>query len=151
MAFDTFAHRFTAGSADLSSMWESLTDVDRLTGWIDILGDVETIEPLSRYAATLEDTVGPFSLRADLDIRVTEMVEGRSIRFRAEGEDRQVGSRLVVDAGMGLEEGAGGILVEFSGSYSVEGRIATMGGPLIKHKATTLLKDFVAKLETDFR
>lgn len=151
MAFDTFEHRFTAGSADLATMWRSLTDVDKLIAWIDILGDVETIEPLSRYTATLEDTVGPFELRADLDIRVTDLAEGRSIRFRAEGEDRQVGSRLVVEAGMDLEEGDGGIAVVFSGTYSVEGRIATMGGPLIKHKANTLLRDFVDRLDAEFR
>jgi carbon monoxide dehydrogenase subunit G len=131
--------------------WAVLTDVDRLAGWVGIVGQVITRTPLVAYGASLEDRMGPFRLRADLDIRVTEREVPAHIRFRASGQDRQVGSRLTVDAGMHLVPNAGRTIVRFDGTYSVEGRVATLGGPMIRHKADAILDQFLSRAEEELR
>lgn len=118
-----------------------------MASWVDIVGAVEVHEPLARYTAVLEDRVGPFRLRADLEVLVTDLVDQDHIQFRAEGEDRQVGSRLVIEAGMAMAEADEGLEVTFDGQYSVEGKVATMGGGVIKHKADLVLDQFVSHAE----
>lgn len=129
--------------------WKSLTDVPLLVGWVGIVEDASEIETLGRYSAVLMDRLGPFKLRADLDIVVTDVVPGRSMTFRASGEDRQVGSRLVVEATMGIEPSeSGGSVARFSGSYEVTGRVASMGSGTINKKAEKIMTDFFASAES---
>lgn len=135
--------RDIAVAADPATCWAVLTDVPRLVDWVTIVHDAEEIAPLERYTALLADRLGPFKLRADLDIRVSEVVEPQHLRLQAEGEDRQVSSRIVVDAGMSLVgQGREETVVTVSGSYEVSGRIATMGAGMIRQKATKILDEF---------
>lgn len=129
--------------------WETLTDVPLLVGWVGIIEDAVVIEPLARYSAVLMDRLGPFKLRADLDIVVTDVVPGRSMAFRAEGEDRQVGSRLVIEATMGIEpREPEGSVARFTGSYEVTGRVASMGSGTINKKAEKVMDEFFAAAES---
>jgi uncharacterized protein len=91
----------------------------------------------------LVDRLGPFKLRANLDIVVTDVVAGEFVTFKASGEDRQVGSRLTVEATMTIEprEDAG-TNVAVLGFYEVTGRVASMGSGSINKKADKILNDF---------
>ena len=120
-----------------------LVDVPRISGWVPVVRDVTERAPLERYQAVLEDRMGPFRLRADLDVEVTSVDAPRSITIRADGEDRQVGSRITVDARLGLTPTAAGCDVEITGTYEVTGRVATMGAGTIRQKATGMLTAFV--------
>jgi carbon monoxide dehydrogenase subunit G len=132
--------------SDPSTSWTVLTDVPRLVTWISIVDDARELEPLERYTAVLMDRIGPFKLRADLDIAVSEVAPGRHIRVRANGEDRQVSSRIGVDATLTLSEQPDGhTRVSATGSYEVVGRVATLGAGMIKQKASKLLDEFFAK------
>jgi carbon monoxide dehydrogenase subunit G len=132
-------------TADPASCWKVLTDVALLTSWVSIVHDTEEIAPLERYKAVLQDRVGPFSLRADLAIAVEVPEPERLVTVRAEGEDRQVGSRIAVDASLSLEPGPdGGTHVVVKGRYQVTGRAASMGSGVIKKKADKLLQEFFA-------
>jgi uncharacterized protein len=125
--------------------WKSLTDVPLLVSWVSVVEDASEIEPLSRYSAVLMDRLGPFKLRADLDIDVTDVVPGRSITFKASGEDRQVGSRLVIEATMDIEpREPDGSVARFTGVYEVTGRAASMGSGTINKKADKIMADFFA-------
>ncbi len=123
--------------------WKTLTDVPLLVGWVNIVEDAVEIEPLGRYSAVLMDRLGPFKLRADLDIVVTNLDPGRSITFRASGEDRQVGSRLVIEATMEIAaRQPEGSLARFTGMYEVTGRVASMGSGTINKKADKIMAEF---------
>jgi carbon monoxide dehydrogenase subunit G len=129
--------------------WETLTDVPTLVGWVSVVEDAVQIEQLERYTAVLMDRLGPFKLRADLDIVVTDLVQGRSISFRASGEDRQVGSRLVIEATMEIEpREPEGSVARFSGFYEVTGRVASMGSGTINKKADKIMAEFFAAAES---
>jgi uncharacterized protein len=151
MASGSFDRAFVS-SRSPAECWTVLTDVDQLASWVDIVRDVTVHAPLASYGATLEDRVGPFSLRADLDVSVTEAEEPRRVMFEASGQDRQVGSRLHIRAGMDLERsGDVGTRVRFSGTYAVEGRVATLGAPMIHRKAAAILEKFTARAEQELR
>jgi uncharacterized protein len=132
--------------ADPATCWAALTDVPKMVDWISIVDEAEEIVSLERYTAVLADRLGPFKLRADLDIRVTEVEADARIRVRAEGEDRQVASRIVVDAVLTLrEKSADGTVVDVTGNYEVTGRVATLGAGMIRQKANKILDEFFGR------
>ena len=139
--------RELAVTADVKQCWRTLTDVPLLVSWISVMEDAREIAPLERYSAVLMDRLGPFRLRADLDIRLRNVEVGRHVHVAASGEDRQVGSRLVVEADLDLtEEPPAGSRVRVAGSYEVTGRVASMGSATIRKKADKILDEFFANV-----
>jgi carbon monoxide dehydrogenase subunit G len=134
-----------AGPRD--AVWETVSDIPSVLAWISIVGAAEELEPAARYRARLEDRMGPFKLRADLDIAVEERVAGERIRARGDGEDRQIGSRLLVDVTLALSDDGAGTAVDVRGAYEVTGRPATLGAASIRKKANKVLTEFFASAE----
>jgi len=128
--------------SDPPAVWDVLLDVQRVASWIAIVGEVREVAPLERYEALLEDRLGPFKLRADLDIRSHRCDEQRRIRARASGEDRQVSSRISVEGELSLQPLERGSLISIAGSYEVMGRVATLGAGSIRKKASAVMEEF---------
>lgn len=127
-------------------VWQILMDVERVAGWVGLVSEVRELAPLCRYRATLADRLGPFRLRADLDITVKEIQEGSRVVLGAEGEDRQVRSRIKVDLTLDLREGdPGSSDLRMKGRYEVTGRVATLGSSMIRHKAQQILDQFCSR------
>jgi uncharacterized protein len=141
--------RELAVTADAATCWTTLTDVVRLATWVTVLDDVDEITRLAKYTAVLADQVGPFTLKATLDIVVDVLADGRHVRIRANGQDRQVGSQITVDAELRLADRDGGTTVAVAGTYNVTGRVATLGGGVIKKKANKILEEFFANAERE--
>lgn len=142
--------RDLAVTSGADECWKVLTDVRRLVSWVSVLKDAEEIVPLERYTAVLMDRLGPFKLKADLGIDVSEVAVPRHVRVRAAGEDRQVASRIAVDAAVELvplEDG--GTRVSVQGTYEVVGRVASMGGSTIRKKADKILEEFFSSVEKE--
>lgn len=137
-------------SSDATTCWKVLTDVPRLVDWVSIVDDAQEIDPLGKYSAVLMDRLGPFKLKADLDISVSDVEIGKRIRVRAAGEDRQVSSRIGIDAVLTLVDlDDGGTLVGVDGSYEVVGRVATLGAGMIRQKAAKILDEFFGRAATE--
>jgi carbon monoxide dehydrogenase subunit G len=134
-------------TADRETVWRTVSDIPSVLSWISIVGTADEVDPGSRYSAVLEDRLGPFRLRADLDIVVDERDEGRLIRARASGEDRQIGSRLVIEVELALSEDGAATVVDVHGSYEVTGRPAALGAGSIRKKASRVLAEFFASAE----
>lgn len=133
-----------------TDVWNRILEIDCIAGWVPIIGDVEEIERLVEYEAVLSDALGPFSMAADLEITVLEHAEPNHIRFKADGEDRQVGSRILVDATLDLAPTNAGSELRFHGSYEVSGRAATLGASMIRTKASAMIDKFEAGARTEF-
>jgi len=140
-------HEILRLEAAPDAVWRTVSDIPTVLSWISIVGSVEEIEPGERYSVVLEDKLGPFKLRADLDIAVRERVENRSICAAGGGEDRQAGSRLILEVDLGLTEQDGGTELVVSGSYEVTGRPASLGASSIRKKAAKILSEFFASAE----
>jgi carbon monoxide dehydrogenase subunit G len=134
-------------AAGADEVWRTVGDIPSVLGWISIVEGVAEVEPRLRYGAVLQDRLGPFKLRADLDIVVEERDEPRLIRARAAGEDRQIGSRLIIEVTMTLVAADDGTAVDVSGSYEVTGRPASLGAGSIRKKAGRILDEFFASAE----
>jgi len=136
-------------SAPAEQVWEAVTDAQRVADWISLVSDVTEVAHLAHYTATLSDRVGPFRLSADLDIAVKDIDPPRTITFSADGEDRQVSSRIRVDASLTLTPALDGCEIQVAGMYEVTGRVATLGASAIRAKAETVMNEFFQALEKD--
>lgn len=143
-----FSRRVTVPAAP-PAIWETVTDVSTVASWVTVVGSVEEHEPLSRYSAVLADRMGPFQLSADLDVTVTGISKPNSISFSADGEDRQVASRIKIDAEMRIELGDTGTVVDVEGRYEVTGRVAALGSSMIRAKGEKILDQFFSSLEAE--
>jgi carbon monoxide dehydrogenase subunit G len=141
-------HETLTVAAPSAAVWRTVSDVPTVLSWISIVERVEAVGD-DRYTVVLADRLGPFKLRADLDVRVHERVDGKAIRARGAGEDRQIGSRLVVDVALDVAERDGGTELEVSGAYEVTGRPAALGAGSIRKKASTVLSEFFAAAQRD--
>lgn len=149
MASQNFS-RTLATTSDAETCWTVLTDVGRVAGWVSIIDDVVELKPLAQYTAVLMDKVGPLKLRADLAIEVPEVDAPHRIRITAAGEDRHVASRITVDATLEIKSAeTGGAEVDVNGTYSVVGRVATLGSGTIKQKATKIIEEFFTRAGQD--
>jgi carbon monoxide dehydrogenase subunit G len=130
------------------AVWATVSDIPRVLSWISIVEFAEDVAT-DRYKVVLADKLGPFKLRADVDVHVTERVEGERIRARGDGEDRQIGSRLVVEVELDVRPQDGGTKLDVGGSYEVTGRPAALGAGSIRKKASTILSEFFAAAQRD--
>jgi len=135
-------HRDLPVKATPADSWAAMIDVPRLVGWVSIVENAVELEPLSKYTAVLMDRLGPFKLRADLDVTVSDVEEGRSLKVKAVGEDRSVGSRLLVLASLEVRPEDQGSTIVVDGVYEVTGKVASMGPGTINKKAQKVLDEF---------
>ena len=146
MARETLERSLTV-AAPADAVWERLTDMTTVASWLPVVHSVSEVAPLQTYRAILQDKVGPFSLKADLDIDVTELDEHRRIAVHAAGEDRQVRSRITIDAAVEIGATDGTTAVSVSGTYEITGRVATLGASTIRAKARKMVDEFCVRAQ----
>ena len=129
-------------AADPGTVWGALLDVQRVASWLSIVRDVKEREPLRRYGAVLEDRVGPFAMRADLDITVTTDEAARRLQVSASGEDRQIASRITASVALAVSADGQGSTLAVTGRYEITGKIATLGAGAIRKKGEKVLDEF---------
>ena len=141
--------------ASRAEVWPRLLDVQAVASWLPIMHSVTEVSPGgsgidgSSFQAAFEDKVGPFSLRADLRIEVAGVQEHEEVSIRARGEDRQVRSRIMIDAACLLaDDGPDRTRVRLSGTYEITGRVATLGAGIIRSKASKLIDTFCTNATT---
>jgi carbon monoxide dehydrogenase subunit G len=134
--------------ASPDTVWAAVLDVHRVASWLSIVREVRDVEPPRRYAALLEDRLGPFAMRADLDLTV-ETREPRGLHVSAAGEDRQVASRIAATIDLAVEPDGGGTSLAVVGRYEVTGRVATLGAGAIRKKGDHILQEFFDNASRD--
>ena len=132
-------------TASPTMVWDAMLDVRRVASWLSIVRDVRDVEPPRRYTALLEDRLGPFAMRADLEVTV-DADAGRRMHVAAAGEDRQVASRISATIDLALEPHEEGTVVNVTGRYEITGRIATLGSGAIRKKGDKILEEFFTNL-----
>ena len=127
--------------ASPDAVWDAVNDVRRVASWVSIVREVRDVDPPRRYAALLEDRLGPFAMRADLDLNV-ERDDGRRMRVTASGEDRQVASRIAATIELAVAPDGAGTSLGVTGRYEITGRVATLGAGAIRKKGERILQEF---------
>ncbi len=124
------------------AVWDAVNDVRRVASWVSVVRDVRDVDPPRRYAALLEDRLGPFAMRADLDLTV-DRGDDRRMRVTASGEDRQVASRISATIELVVEPDGTGTSLGVTGRYEVTGKVATLGAGAIRKKGDKILQEFL--------
>jgi uncharacterized protein len=122
-------------------VWNALLDFHAVASWLSIVREVRDVDPPRRYAAMLEDRLGPFAMRADLDLTV-DVKDGRRLLVSASGEDRQVASRIAATIELAVDPDGAGTSLEVKGRYEVTGKVATLGAGAIRKKGDRILQEF---------
>src|SRR5689334_701523 len=99
MAGDNFA-RTVQVSSDPDKAFQTLTDVELMAGWVEIVHDVKEITHLEKYAAVLQDRVARSSCERISTSPRRYPSRDAHIRISATGRDRQVDSRISVSASL---------------------------------------------------
>ena len=138
-----------------ADVWPRLLDVETVAAWLPIMHSVTEVSSGgsgidgSSFQAAFEDRVGPFSLRADLRLEVAGVREPEEVSIRARGEDRQIRSRIMIDAAAHLSgDGPDRTHVHLSGTYEITGRVATLGAGVIRSKANKIIDTFCTNAAT---
>lgn len=129
-----------------ATVWGAMLDVRRVASWLSIVRDVKDVDPPRRYTALLEDRLGPFAMRADLEVTVEADPDRQRMHVAAAGEDRQVASRISATIDLAIEPRQTGTGLTVSGRYEITGRIATLGSGPIRKKGDKVLEEFFANL-----
>jgi carbon monoxide dehydrogenase subunit G len=139
-------------SMDLSAapkeMWGVMTDVKRISECIPGCENVQEIERLAVYKATVKQKIGPFKLEVPADITVDEADEPVRVRLHATGSDKFTGTRLSVVMDVTLVPEEKGTKLTVDAQIEVNGRLATLGMPMIKRRAEQNFKEFESRLQT---
>jgi len=133
-------------AATPDAVWDAVNDVHRVASWLSIVREVRDVEPPGRYAALLEDRLGPFAMRADLSIDVLANPGAKTLRVSGAGEDRQIASRISAALDLAVVPQDKGTDVVVKGRYEITGRIATLGAGAIRKKGDKVLDDFFGNL-----
>jgi carbon monoxide dehydrogenase subunit G len=128
-------------------MWSVLTDVKRISECIPGCENVQEIERLAVYKATVKQKIGPFKLEVPADIRVDEVVEPERVRMNAAGSDKFTGTRLSVVMDVTLASEEKGTRLTVDAKLEVNGRLATLGMPMIKRRAEQNFQEFESRLQ----
>lgn len=128
-------------------LWGVLLDVPRISACIPGCVDVEEIEQLATYKATIKQKIGPFKVEAPADIVVESITEPTHIRTRATARDKFTGTRIAVVLDVTVTPEDVGSVFAVEAKVDVQGRLATMGLGVIKRRVDQNFEEFESKLK----
>ena len=124
-----------------------LWDIPRLAACIPGCSEVKATEDPRRFTAVVGERVGPFQVRFELEIRVTDVEEGARIRATAQGKDSRVASQMKVDLDVRLQPQGEGTLLQVDTDVNVFGKLGSLGHTVIKRKGDEILQRFAQTLK----
>jgi carbon monoxide dehydrogenase subunit G len=130
-------------SAPREKVWQFLWDVDRFITCVPGCKEASTVENGKVYTATMEEKVGPFRVKFPMKIEVENSVPLALIKARATGNDSKVGSLMTVNLEVKLKDEDSGTLMSVTVSLEILGKMAALGGSIIKRKADQVMAEFV--------
>jgi uncharacterized protein len=128
-------------------LWSTLLDVPRISACIPGCENVEEIERLATYKATVKQKIGPFKVEVPANIVVESITEPSHIRTRATGRDKITGTRLAIVLDVTVTPAESGSTFAVDAKVDVQGRLATMGFGVIKRRVDQNFEEFEKKLK----
>jgi carbon monoxide dehydrogenase subunit G len=134
----------------LDEAWDFLWQTERLAACLPGCKSVEEVEPQKSYKAQVEDRVGLFSVRFDLDVVVQEMKPREYVRLLSTGQDRRLGATQKVVLDVRLKEvGPEETLLGVDADVEILGKIATLGQFVVKRKVKEIVGRFTENVKKE--
>jgi uncharacterized protein len=129
------------------AVWALIRDVPSLAACIPNVSELRVIEPPGRYAATVSDRLGPFTLSVQVEIEVQEVEPGRQIVARMSGADRRGQARVKGELIGTVEPTDRGSRLSLSMKLEVLGKLAALGSAPMRRRADDLFGALALRLQ----
>src|SRR5262249_35079654 len=133
-------------TAPAASLWDLLWDVQRIVECLPGCVEAREVEPHRRYAAKMEQKVGPISLSIPLDVKVVEAEKPRRLGLDAKGKDPVIGAEVVAKVTLDVESRGDESLLRIDAEGRILGRLGALGQGVIQRKAEDIIEEFGARL-----
>ena len=135
-----------------SEVWKLLRDTPRLAGMLPGVESVSRIEGAEgeAYAAKASEKVGPFKVTMNLEVRVTETVDGSLLKAVIKGADSMGLNRVTGSLQIGLAPSENITRMNFEASIEVLGKLATLGAVPIRRRTTQSFAEFAKNIQEQF-
>ncbi len=130
-----------------AQLWNMLIDVPSISSCIPGCENVEEIERLATYKATVKQKIGPFKVEVPADIIVEAVSEPSNVRIRATGRDKFTGTRLTAILDVNVTPDGTDSTLAVCAKVDIQGRLAAMGLGVIKRRVDQNFEEFEKKLK----
>jgi carbon monoxide dehydrogenase subunit G len=138
-------------AAPASALWDMLWDVRRIVECLPGCVDARELEPHQRYAARMEQKVGPIRLSVPLDVKVIEAVAPRRLALDAKGRDPVIGAEVVARVALDVLSRGDESVVRIDAEGRILGKLGALGQGVIQRKAEEIIDEFGARLQRAVR
>jgi carbon monoxide dehydrogenase subunit G len=138
-------------AAPASALWDMLWDVRRIVECLPGCVDTRELEPHQRYAARMEQKVGPIRLSVPLDVRVIEAIAPRRLALDAKGRDPVIGAEVVARVALDVVSRGDESVVRIDAEGRILGKLGALGQAVIQRKAEEIIDEFGARLKRAVR
>ena len=128
-------------------VWRFLGDVEQVARHMPGCQEVREVVPELEYEAVVEEQLGPFKIRFDMEIAVLERRPEELIRIQAHGTDKKLGTSARGEMEVRLEEkAANATVIDIEANIQITGKVASLGQAAIKRKAQDMVQQFTEEL-----
>ncbi len=140
-------------NAPIDEVWKLLRDTPRLTC---LLPGVENVTPLNEegveaHAARVSETIGPFKITMNIEVRVTETIEPSLLKTAIKGADSMGLNRITGSIQVALSSASSGTQMHFEASIEILGKLATLGAVPIRRRTTQAFAEFAQNIQGQFK
>ena len=136
-------------AAEPSRVWDLLWDVGRVARCLPGAKDVREVTPHQRYEASIDERVGPFTMRFPLQIEVLEADPPRRLKAQASGRDPTLGNSLRVTFELTVQKAGKGSTLAVNAEIEIRGTLAALGQGLVQQKAEGTMTRFADALRRE--
>ena len=128
--------------------WAFLWDLEAVAKCIPGCEEVLTQEPGVSYKARVRRNVGPFLIRLELNIGVTESVPLERIQVVVSGEDKRLRSKVQQNITVSLNDLANSqCQIEIDTDFRLSGMLAALGEGLLAGQIRQELDSFIGSVQ----
>ena len=132
--------------------WTFLWDIEAVAKCIPGCEDVTEQEPGVSYRARVRRSVGPFLIRFELTIAVTETVPLQRLQALVSGEDKRLRSSVEQKIEISLDEiSQGQCQIQITTDFRLTGMLAALGEGLLAAQVREELDTFVKSVNACLR
>lgn len=135
--------------AEPGRVWDLLWDVGRVARCLPGAKDIREVIPHQRYEASIDERVGPFTMRFPLQIEVLEAEPPRRLKAQASGRDPTLGNSLQVTFELIVRKAGKGSTLAINAEIEIRGTLAALGQSLVQQKAEGTMTRFAEALRRE--
>jgi carbon monoxide dehydrogenase subunit G len=133
-------------AAEPGRVWDLLWDVGRVARCLPGAKDIREVIPHQRYEASIDERVGPFTMRFPLQIEVLEADPPLRLKAQASGRDPTLGTALQVTFELTVRKAGKGSKLAIDTEIEIRGPLAGLGQGLVRQKAEGTMTRFADAL-----